>query len=176
MHWSSTPRSGVGWLILDRVIDGPAWQGVLTWDGSGWAFTSDSNWRCWPDSKSGTLWVPAMRNGADYLLIAKPVAFNQLGIRCDCAKFVQTEPVVSSSLWRPRSRLLLATTRNVSEICETGEQGGLTDGLEMLVLSRGMLSTLQLNLSTQIDELPTEKADSFCDYRALHTQVCKDGK
>lgn len=29
--------------------------------------------------------VLALWDGADYLLIAKPVAFNQLGIRCDCA-------------------------------------------------------------------------------------------
>ena len=38
--------------------------------------------------KSGTLVVLAVGKGADYLLIAKPVAFNQLGIRYDCATFV----------------------------------------------------------------------------------------
>jgi hypothetical protein len=39
-----------------------------------------------------------MWDGADYLLIAKPVAFNPSGIRYDCATFVAKLPVVSSSL------------------------------------------------------------------------------
>ena len=69
------------WRILDRVIDAPAYQDVLTWNG------------CLPGnsevpqllgrSKVKYLLVPAMKKNVDYLLIAKPVAFNHLRIRSD---------------------------------------------------------------------------------------------
>jgi hypothetical protein len=42
--------------------------------------------------------VFAMKKGVDYLLIAKPVAFNQLGIRHDCAVSFMIWSVVGSSL------------------------------------------------------------------------------
>jgi len=41
----------------------------------------------------------------DYLLIAKSVAINHLGIHYDCCWHLRW-PVVSSSLWRPWSLLV----------------------------------------------------------------------
>ena len=38
-----------------------------------------------PDNKVGYLWVLAVGKVAGYLPMAKPVAFNLLGIRRDCA-------------------------------------------------------------------------------------------
>jgi hypothetical protein len=73
--------------------------------------------------------------------------------------------------------LLLATTRSVPEICETGEQGGSTDGLKLastLEERNSSFGWIQIN---SINELLTEKADlCVCDYRALRTSVRKDGK
>jgi hypothetical protein len=39
-----------------------------------------------------------MKKDVDYLLIAKPVAINHLGIRRDCATSYATMPVAGSSL------------------------------------------------------------------------------
>jgi len=44
------------------------------------------------------LMVFAMLKDVDYLLIAKPVAFNQLGIRRDCATSLLMLSVIGSSL------------------------------------------------------------------------------
>jgi hypothetical protein len=49
----------------------------------------------------------------------------------------------------------------VSEICETGEQGGLTDDLELdSTLHGGIRFRFRLDSTINpIDELPTEKAE-----------------
>jgi hypothetical protein len=94
---SSTPLiKRDGWLILDRVIDAPVYQATLTWDGY-WpsdcrSLTASAR------SQSRVPLVLAMKKAVDYLLIAKPVAINHLGIRRDCAVSLLTWPVVGSSL------------------------------------------------------------------------------
>jgi hypothetical protein len=85
-----------GWHVLDRVVDAPVYQDVPTWDGCLPGNSEVSNFLAYP--KSSTFVVPAMKKNVDYLLIAKPVAFNHSRIRCDCALFMQTRPVASSSL------------------------------------------------------------------------------
>ena len=85
-----------GWLILDRVIDVPVYQDVLTRDGLSQAIGLRS--RFLGLFKVAYLTVLAKLKDADYLLIAKPVAFNHLGIRRDCAMSLLTLPVIGSSL------------------------------------------------------------------------------
>jgi len=80
---SSTPLiKWDGWLILDRVIDAPVYQATLTWDGYWPSNCGVFGLLC---SQSRVPLVLAMEKAVDYLLIAKPVAFNHLGIRRDCA-------------------------------------------------------------------------------------------
>jgi hypothetical protein len=100
------------------------WQSVLAWDSltrqlereySLSSLRSQVPYRClqWTEN-------------VDYLLIAKPVAINHLGIHCDCCRHFLCWPVVGSSLWRPWFLLLYVTRRTVLEICEIGEQGGFS--------------------------------------------------
>jgi hypothetical protein len=93
----------------------------------------------------------------DYLLIAKPVAFNHLGIRLDCALLLAM-PVAGSSLRRPRSLLLSATGRTASEICEIGEQGVSTVGFVRVSNASEGSSWLQLESSTHLTNSTIEKA------------------
>lgn len=84
------------WLILDQVIDAPVYQDILTWDGLSQAIGLRS--RFLGLFKVAYLTVLAKLKDVDYLLIAKPVAFNHLGIRRDCAMSLLTLPVIGSSL------------------------------------------------------------------------------
>jgi hypothetical protein len=59
-------------------------------------------------NKSQILLVFAKKRDVDYLLIAKPVAFNHLGIRHDCAVSFVIRLVVGSSLSRPPFLLLMS--------------------------------------------------------------------
>jgi hypothetical protein len=77
--------------------------------------------------------VFAKAKGVDYLLMAKPVAFNQLGIRHDCAVSFMIRSVVGSSLRRPPFLLPRVTESSVSRICEIGEQGGSVVDIRLLV-------------------------------------------
>jgi len=68
----------------------------------------------------------------------------------------------------------------VLEICETGEQGGLTVGLYSSVhLTMEHLFWLQSDLFNQsIDELPTKKVAFAASTGrfAVASRLCKDGK
>ena len=72
------------WLILDRVIDAPVYQAILTWNGFGPSSSGDRFMRSLVLASQVPL-VLALKKDVDYLLIAKPVALNHLGIRRDCA-------------------------------------------------------------------------------------------
>lgn len=74
------------------------------------------NWRIWKGPVPSA-WVKHFlkclqrQKDVDYLLMAKPVAFNHLRIRRDCCEkkchqWYLFLPVVGSSLWRPWSLLL----------------------------------------------------------------------
>jgi len=79
-------------------MDSPVYQVKLAWN------------RIWPGNSGGLFlilpWpievkhfmVFAMTKDVDYLLIAKPVAFNHLGIRYGCASSSVMKPTVGSSL------------------------------------------------------------------------------
>jgi hypothetical protein len=67
----------------------------------------------------------------DYLLIAKPVAINHLGIHHDCADILCRLCVVLSE--DHDLCCFSVTGRSVSEICEIGEQGVSSAGSDLLV-------------------------------------------
>jgi hypothetical protein len=70
----------------------------------------------------------------DYLLIAKPVAINHLRIRHDCADILWMIYRLCVVLSEDHDLCCFsATGRNVSEICEIGEQGVSFAGSDLLV-------------------------------------------
>jgi cytochrome c oxidase subunit IV len=71
----------------------PVYQDILPWD----RLSQVIEMLLWP-IQVAHLMVLAMLKDVDYLLIAKPVAFNQLGIRCDCATSLLMLSVIGSSL------------------------------------------------------------------------------
>ena len=72
------------------------YQDILTWDGLSQVIEMCS---CFSGLfKVAYLMVLAMLKDVDYLLIAKPVAFNHLGIRRDCATSLLMLSVIGSSL------------------------------------------------------------------------------
>jgi len=66
----------------------------------------------------------------------------------------------------------------VSEICETGEQGGLTVGLWKCQYTLGWehLLRVMVESSTHTDELPNEKATLVVTIVRCTLRGCKDGK
>ena len=74
------------------------------------------------------------RKNVDYLLIAKPVAINHLRIRHDCADILWMIYRLCVVLSEDHDLCCFsATGRNVSEICEIGEQGVSFAGSDLLV-------------------------------------------
>jgi len=117
MPVSNSLMSMRDWWPLDRAVDMPVCQDVPAWDECcrvsvrAWLFMWDdvlmwkeARWR--PPAKSGIIhkWcLPALLNDAGYLLMAKPVAINQLGSRLDLALF-QGLPVFGSPHQGPWSQ------------------------------------------------------------------------
>jgi hypothetical protein len=80
-------------------MDAPVYQVKLTWNRF-WLGNSgglDSEFPLCP-LKSSTFMVFAMTKAVDYLLIAKPVASNHLGIHHGCASSSGMKSAVGSSL------------------------------------------------------------------------------
>jgi hypothetical protein len=138
------------WMHLSIRLN---WLGIGSWPGN----SGSRLWQFLGPIKVEHLTMFAMRKDVDYLLIAKPVAFNHLGIHRGCASSTAMRPAVGSSLWRPWSLLLKVTGRNVSELCEIGEQGDLAVGFRSLLCRNAEhFLMLQLNL-WPFDELLNEK-------------------
>lgn len=88
------------------------------------------------------LWCLQWKKSVDYLLIAKPVAINHSRIRRGCCDILWM--ICRLLVVLPEDHDLCCFTvtgRSVSEICETGEQGVLTVGSELLVNSFKGLNT-----------------------------------
>jgi len=91
MHVSSMPSTLMqGWLVLDRVIDVPVYQGVLAWDDLARAVSKGLRW-CIRVAWCSQSQVPSICDvclqcvkDVDDLLIAKPdMQLIQLEIRHD---------------------------------------------------------------------------------------------